>query len=212
MPTVESVYSILKNTASMSEFLAFCEGFNDESLMSWMGVSANPDARTKLSAQTLYKVFMPYNNEVDKIENRLDYNVRMLSSADYTLYAPNNTAMAAAYAAGLPTWEQVQDLYNEGAGDEEAAKKAKEMVNKMRSFVQYHFQNGSVFADQTVDAGEKLSIPFEVSSYDISWPKWLGGCSSEGYLDSMRSLDWNGCKVGRGDPLFYPNVMLEVPQ
>ena len=82
----------------------------------------------------------------------------MISSADYTLYAPNNTAMAAAYAAGLPTWEQVQDLYNEGAGDEEAAKKAKEMVNKMRSFVQYHFQNGSVFADQTVDAGEKLSL------------------------------------------------------
>lgn len=42
------------------------------------------------------------------------------------------------------------------------------------------------------DAGEKLSIPFEVSSYDISWPKWLGGCSSEGYLDSMvvLRLEW----------------------
>ena len=158
MPTTESVYSILKNTTSMSEFLAFCEGFNDESLMSWMGISANPDTRTKLSAQTLYKVFMPYNNEVDKLENRLDYNVRMLSSADYTLYAPNNTAMSAAYAAGLPTWAQVQALYNEGAGDEDDAKQAKEMVNKMRSFVQYHFQNGSVFADQTVDAGEKLSL------------------------------------------------------
>ena len=158
MPTVESVYSILKKTASMSEFLAFCEGFNDQSLMSWMGISADPDSKTKVSPQTLYKVFMPYNNEVDKMENRLDYNVRMLSSADYTLYAPNNTAMTAAYEAGLPKWDNVQALYNEGAGDAEDAKKAKEMVDKMRSFVQYHFQNGSVFADQTVDAGEKLSL------------------------------------------------------
>ena len=39
---------------------------------------------------------------------------------------------------------------------------------------------------------EKLSIPFEVSSYDLSWPKWLGGCGSEGYLDSMvvLRLEW----------------------
>lgn len=158
MPTTESVYSILKKTTNLSEFLAFCEGFNNESMMSWMGISATPDTKTKVSAQTLYKVFMPYNNEVDKVENRLDYNVRMLSSADYTLYAPNNTAMAAAHAAGLPTWAQVNALYNEGAGDAEAVKKAKEMVNKMRSFVQYHFQNGSVFADQTVDEKERLSL------------------------------------------------------
>lgn len=26
------------------------------------------------------------------------------------------------------------------------------------------------------------------------------------------SLDWNGCRAGRRDPLFYLNVMLEVPQ
>jgi hypothetical protein len=127
-------------------------------MMSWMGISATPDTRTKLSQQTLYKVFMPYNNEVDKTENRLDYNVRMLSSADYTLYAPNNTAMAAAYAAGLPKWSDVQALYNDGAGDADDVEKAKKMVDKMRSFVQYHFQNGSVFADQTVDGGEKLSL------------------------------------------------------
>lgn len=46
---------------------------------------------------------------------------------------------------------------------------------------------------------------------DISWPKWLGGCSSEGYLDSMVVLRQMGCRAGRRNPLFYPNVMLEVP-
>ncbi len=93
----------------------------------------------------------------------LDENVKMFNTYNYTLYAPNNDAMQKAYANGLPTWDDVQALYEqyadaEGASADQAKERARSMIDRMHNFACYHFQSTSVYADNTVDGGRFNSL------------------------------------------------------
>ena len=107
----------------------------------------------------------------------LDYNVNYFSSYNYTVYAPDNDAMAKARELGLPTWDELETIYNNTSDldDEDPAKIAAkaEILAKaeaINDFIRYHFQNNSVYVDNTIEGGEfatacsdTLGIAFKVN-------------------------------------------------
>jgi len=187
MPPVESVYSVLKGTVIegdtvFSEFLDVCTGFEATDLLTWAGISAEINTATGSSPQDAYTVFTRnYKLGSKSISNAcLDMNVKMFNTYNYTLFAPDNTAMAVAYQRGLPKWSEVQALfekYNPEEGeevtgtDEEGDKeKAFNMIKAIRDFTRYHFMTNSIFADNTVEGGifktlssDDLGVAKEVS-------------------------------------------------
>jgi hypothetical protein len=88
----------------------------------------------------------------------LDNNVSFLNGYNYTIYAPDNTAMQIAHEQmGLPTYEQIYAVYEEATSENASVEaetqgkaKARKMIDAVRGFIRYHFQNNSVFADNFV--------------------------------------------------------------
>lgn len=154
MPTIESVYSALYNNPEFSEFLELCN--TDESVLTEIGITAT-------SEQAKYKVFVdnkgiPCFDPVTGDVKEKATNVRFFNNYRYTVYVPNNDAMQAAYAAGLPTWQDVRDILQLDLEDDEKTDltpeqeeerniKVKAMITAIVNFVKYHFQDNSVFAD-----------------------------------------------------------------
>lgn len=161
-----SVYATLRGYDKFSEFYALCNGF-DEQLLTWAGISPSRDNDFGISEQDAYIMFTS-NRRVSKDETInsccLDVNVKMFNTYNYTLYAPNNDAMEKAYAAGLPKWSQIRELYDNYSDETDedvlAQKKsdAKKMIDKIRDFARYHFQSVSVYADNNVEARKYNSL------------------------------------------------------
>ena len=160
-----SVSRTLQDNSCFSEFYSFCAMFSAPELLVWAGISNKPND-FGISEMDRYVIF-DANRRIDKntiaYNSCLDENVKMFNTYNYTLYAPNNEAMQKAYAAGLPKWKAVQDLYEQYYGETDAdgqptaeaqaaAAKAKAMIIQMRDFARYHFQTSSVYADNVVEA------------------------------------------------------------
>ena len=174
MPPVESVYSVLKGTVIggdtiFSEFLNICTGFEATDLLTWAGISAEINPATGSSPQDAYTVFTRnYKLGSKSISNAcLDMNVKMFNTYNYTLFAPDNSAMQKAYTNGLPRWDDIVALFEKYPQDEEHdisdaeqadMKRAKKMIAQIRDFVRYHFVTSSVYADNTVDGGRYQTL------------------------------------------------------
>lgn len=181
-PSLTSVNKLLHdNQDKFSKFLDLITIFDNKDLLDWAGIpnkpvdpdadlSTNPEATTY---QTRYLVF------TNRFGRALDENVNFFNGYNYTFYAPNDVAMAIAEDKGLPKVEDIVDIYetyNGGEGEypeeEIIMQKAKalNMINAIRAFVRYHFQNNSVFADNDVPAtkyqslySSELGIPVNIS-------------------------------------------------
>jgi uncharacterized surface protein with fasciclin (FAS1) repeats len=128
-------------------FLNFCLQFNNEDIYTFAGIISDSDKdaqkNTKMKA---YRV-------IDDNDNW-----GMLSSYNYTIYAPTFEAMKTAQQTmGLPTWKKVMAIVNdwESVKDQygftnqgDASAYVKEQLDKMAKFVRYHTQNSSLFADR----------------------------------------------------------------
>lgn len=151
----QSVYKALGNDERFEDFLSLCNGFDQEDLLNWAGISNVKDATTKVAPQDAYKVFVA--------KNGLDYNVKFFNTFNYTLYAPDNQAMVEAYNHGLPRWTEIYKLYQEnvdygGTTEANAKAKAYAMINAIKQFVRYHFQTTSVYADNVVEGGQYQTL------------------------------------------------------
>lgn len=155
-----SVWKTLSGNDRFSEFLTACSGFAASDLLEWAGISSQEDGTTKKSEQDRYQVFVSsYGSGNTKYNNAcVDENVRMFNTYNYTLYAPDNDAMEEAYAMGLPRWTEIQALMEKYTATEEETEeelmdkeKAYVMINTLREFVRYHFQNVSLYADKVFD-------------------------------------------------------------
>ena len=62
----------------------------------------------------------------------------------YTVYAPSNESIKQMHELGLPTWEQVTAQADAGN-----KAKAASMLNSIINFAKYHFQDNSVYVDNT---------------------------------------------------------------
>lgn len=141
------------------QFYELASGFNaytDE--LEWAGITDEKDKFGKSDLDRCVVFTSEYGGKADRC---IDENVKMFNTYNYTLYAPNNEAMQKAFDDGLPRWEEIQALYNkygeisDEPTDEEIADRAqaKNMIYAIRDFVRYHFQNISVYADNTVSSG-----------------------------------------------------------
>lgn len=197
-----SVYSIMKSRSIDSEFFNLLQA--DETCMNWVGISSETTTGGKSEADK-YNIFV--------LNNGLDYNVNLFDSYNYTVYVPDNDAMRAAYALGLPTWDDVRAIYNDYVGDnasehseaeEQAAKaKAMAMINEINNFVRYHFQDNSVFVDHTV-----TSKDYSTSSLNANTGRYLS-LSVSGGSDQLRVKDNHGVTItiNKNDGVHNTNVM-----
>ena len=124
---LRSVYQILSTTPEFSAFFALAQGNDDL----WTG----DDVRA-----AKYGVFYK-----DPSQSGLDLNVRFLSTYHYTLYVPTNDEVQKAIQNGLPTWDDVEAATDQDVRDS--------LADKIIRFVRYHFQDNSVFLDNTTTSG-----------------------------------------------------------
>jgi hypothetical protein len=68
--------------------------------------------------------------------------------------------MQAAYAAGLPKWDVVNAQTNQSVKDT--------LTNELNNFVRYHFQDNSVYIDNTVDTKQ---VPYETAAFSLTGTK-----------------------------------------
>ena len=165
----ESVYSVLQNTSengekSFSEFFNMCTDRDMDDILRFAS-----DKMAQTNEGTGKPNLMAYHAFVD---GGVDMNVNYFRSYNYTVYAPDNAAMQAAYSRGLPTWDNLKEIYDQyndtlqaimqGAETSQemldeiqfARDKVLAMVEEINSFVRYHFQDNSIYADQTVNGGD----------------------------------------------------------
>lgn len=159
-PPHNSVSKTLQSNNNLSEFYRVCSGFSATTLLNWLGISDEANSFGTTPQDQYITFTSTYGSGANAKQNAcLDENVKMFNTYNYTLYAPNNAAMEAAYNAGLPRWEQIEALfnkYNHEDGDEgvttpqEEADKALaySMVRVLRDFVRYHFHSISLYADK----------------------------------------------------------------
>lgn len=179
-PVVKSVFDVLSEHYAYEDFLTFLEGFSEceDALYAADILSYQMDRYEMQAVKKQWAVFGD-NNEMT-----------LLNAYNYTIYAPKN--MMEAYRNGLPTWSEVRSLVEEinstyNAQDEITMKRQlKEKLTKMRDFVRYHVQEGSVFVDTTVPSeqfptvkGDQLGIPQSLS--------WVKNGSSVAVKDEVKS-------------------------
>ncbi len=163
-----SVSKTLQNYSQFSDFYDLCAGFSAApDLLEWAGISSEKN-EFGISEQDSYIIFTSDNPNASTSQptgNCLDENVKMFNTFNYTLYAPNNTAMQKAFAAGLPSWDDIIAIREEaeendytGGQLESVKQRAHDMIDMVRDFTRYHFQGVSVYADNVVEGGRYNSL------------------------------------------------------
>ena len=166
-PTILSVSQVLKQNPRFDEFYNLCAGFNNPDLLYWIGFSSDYASDPfKMSQQDRLLLFSNdytyHSSENMNLSLAPEGNVKLFNTYNYTLYAPDNDAMSAAYAAGLPSWSDIDDIYQavvDARPDVEQcpepyATYLKEQVKRMREFCTYHFQYISLYADNSITASD----------------------------------------------------------
>ena len=151
-PTIKSVAEVLRTTPQFSKFYNACGIFSNSELLSWIGISAEKAEGEVKSPQERYILFSQQDGSYNSLD-ATDGNVMLFNTYNYTLYVPNNNAMDAAYALGLPDVEDIYTMfetlsptYPEGCPEPQASE-LKEKLDVLKNFVRYHFQNISLYAD-----------------------------------------------------------------
>ena len=167
-PLTTSVYNVLQGE-QFKEFDALCNCMEEDDYLAFAS-----DELMKLNTVTGKRRTVAYHPFVGN--NGLTSNVNYFNSFHYTVYAPDDAAMKIAYQKGLPTWDDVKEIYDkwyeltddgtiswtalEGSLSTEQKNQLKAdrnkvlaMVNAINDFVRYHFQTNSVFVDKVGKSG-----------------------------------------------------------
>ena len=149
-PPTKSVFDNLQNQAA-SEYEKFYEFFN----LCYPGEDYASNTETGL----LKKIF-DIKNAKALTDSTLRYSIFYTNTSDtkeytkntipffniyhYTVYAPSNESMKMMYELGLPTWEQVTAVADAGN-----KAKAASMLTSIINFAKYHFQDNSIYVDNS---------------------------------------------------------------
>ena len=152
-PPTRSVYDNLKAQAN-SEYEKFYEFYNlcypgenyasinkeDEGalLMNIFNIRNNT---AMVDTAMRYSIF--YTN-INDTKSYTKNTIPFFNIYHYTVYAPSNDAIKEAYEKGLPTWEQVEAVVAAGNTD-----KAASMLRSIINFAKYHFQDNSIYVDNS---------------------------------------------------------------
>lgn len=151
-PTIKSVTEILRTTSQFKKFYATCGIFSNSEILAWMGISAEKAEGEVKSPQERYMLFSQQDGSYYSLD-AVDGNIALFNTYNYTLYVPNDNAMDAAYALGLPdvediytTFETLSPTYPDGCPEPQATE-LREKLDVLKNFVRYHFQNIALYAD-----------------------------------------------------------------
>lgn len=188
IPAARSVFSVLsqikrgqKGLASefveegneYYKFFTLCEGA-DEELIKKSGVVdeslydiSKPEDKKKLE-----RAIDKYRTFVDN--NAVDQNVQFFNNYRYTVFVPNNDAIEKAIQNGLPTWESIQEDYDECDKDDDGnltntadSLRLQHKIIYLTNFIRTHFADNTVFADKSELTGTGgLPVEMTTSSYD----------------------------------------------
>ncbi len=153
---INSVYNVLDENDQFSEFMDLCSYISSEVGDTLMGFAS--DRLSEINMVTKKKRMEAYH--VFAAKNGLTDNINYFNTYNYTVYAPDNDAMAIAYQRGLPKWDDIYNIYSQWVDAEdsparqEARDKALAMIEEINAFIRYHFQDNSVYADNVIEGGE----------------------------------------------------------
>lgn len=154
-----SVYKTLRENRQFSDFVDLCNKLGSDEADTLMWFASDKLARiNEVTGKVASLSYHPFDNK-----KGLDYNVNYFNTFNYTVYAPDNGAMAIAYNKGLPKWNEMLELFEPfreefikvhenpdqeySAAAQEARDKLLPMIEEINSFIRYHFQDNSVYAD-----------------------------------------------------------------
>ncbi len=163
-PPTRSVYENMQMKAA-SEYEKFYEFFN----VCYPGANY----ASKTDSGLVKKVF-DCKNEKALSDSTLRYSIFYTNTSDtkaytkntipffniyhYTVYAPSNESIQEMHELGLPTWEQVTAQADAGN-----KAKAASMLASIINFAKYHFQDNSIYVDNTpittVDPATGETVP-----------------------------------------------------
>lgn len=159
----KSVYAVTLENEQYSEFYKLTNGY-EEDLMEF--ASDKMSAISELNKKKVWLGYVPFVNELGHYG--LDMDVKFFNSYNYTVYMPDNDAMQKAYQLGLPSWDDVREIYtnyidalteaktigDEIPADVQAARdKALAMIEEINAFIRYHFQDNAIYADNVIEEG-----------------------------------------------------------
>ncbi|MDD6753544.1 MAG: hypothetical protein PUE15_06470, partial [Prevotella sp.] len=190
-----SVYKVLSGTQQFSDFFDLCNDDRADSIREFAGISTKTIEGTKISPMTRFYTF---RTGVTGYYG-LDYNVNYFSSYNYTVYAPDNSAMEIARQKGLPTWDDLYAIFKQHVDSEDgdpakiqAQAEVLAKVEAINDFIRYHFQNNSVYVDNTVGSGEYMTAASDTLgiAYKVNV---VGGGNKFTVIDgSNQSVEVNG--------------------
>ncbi len=172
-PTTRSVYNILRSDSRYSKFFNLANTAFSAEELAIIGLK-DPSWTDKdeewTAEQNKYRIFTNASGYNPAQDEKL---VRFFNNYRYTIYVPTNEAMQAAYAAGLPTYEDISKFISDNTilpDDEdgeatmtpENQAKAQAMVNMLVNFVKYHFQDQAFYVDDCNYSGD-----FQTSCVDV---------------------------------------------
>lgn len=168
---LQSVYSVLNDNEKYPQFSEFAKllgALSNSQLLRWAldyDVSLTEDQRLTLNS---YRIF----TDKSELPNCLDYNVRFFNMYNYTVYVPNNKAMEEAGVAGLPSVDEMMQIYENDiryeTNDPTMKKVVLEMLVALRDFAYYHFQNTSVYVDNSVDGGNYTTFLIDAQQKNMA--------------------------------------------
>lgn len=203
-PPTKSVYENLKSQAN-SEYEKFYEFFN-------LCYPGEDYASINDTTGLLKKVF-EIKNLTALTDSAMRYSIFYTNTSDakaytkntipffnifhYTVYAPSNDAIKEMYELGLPTWQQVDSVATAGS-----TKKAASMLRSIINFAKYHFQDNSVYVDNTIlnksytsavinestNRFYELEVTAEGNTYTVTDDL---GNARRVIVDGQENKDWN---------------------
>lgn len=162
IPSSKSVYNVMTTSEDYTQFYSLCE--TNEEIVRACGLVDEKSLTTNQQKAEMKK-FQVFIND-----NGPDMNVQFFNNYRYTIFLPTNDAVATAIGNGLPTWDEINEDYENCEKDPEDlhllntadSLRLQTKITYLINFIRYHFADNSVF----VDNSDIKSTEFVTSSYD----------------------------------------------
>jgi hypothetical protein len=146
--------------------------------------------------------------------NAVDYNVQFFDNYNYSVFVPSNEAIREAVANGLPTWENIEEDFDNSLDPVTEELKSKEdslriqyKITYLTNFIRSHFADNTVFADKSDMNAEMFTSSFnnETGLFVKSFVQREGGMLK--VKDNTASGQWITAQYTTADGRNVKNIM-----
>ena len=197
-PTMQSLQMLLESNEEYSEFYELLLG-NPE----WTASERNLYSIMKRSSSKTYSM------------NRDNSTVKTFNSYQYTVYVPDNAAMAKAYAHGLPRWSDINALTEKYAGREDVdiAQMKHDYTMRLLNFIKYHLQDRSIYIGGDIAKGtyETAAYVLEGTKEGLSYSVQVNSTPNDITITSNYIPSWTEPAVvkAEGQSVYYNQPVRE---